>query len=159
MSFFILIVMNVFITKCIGNNFKGAYERIDKCSASLHSHQQMWHFQASSTFVSSLPFFSFSFCFGFSWFFFFLVFSGPHPGHMKVPGLGVTLKLQLPAYSTATAMWDPSCICHLHHSSRQRRVLNPLSGVRSRTRVLMDATRVCYCYATTGTLNSPFFHC
>ena len=30
----------------------------------------------------------------------------------------------------ATAMWDPSHICDLHHSSQSRRVLNPLSEVR-----------------------------
>ena len=29
--------------------------------------------------------------------------------------------------------WDPSCICNLHHSSRQRRILNPLSEARDGT--------------------------
>ena len=48
---------------------------------------------------------------------------------MEVPGLGVELELQLPAYTTAaaTAMRDLSRICDPHHSSRQRRVLNPVS--------------------------------
>ena len=32
---------------------------------------------------------------------------GLHPGHMEVPRLGVKLELQLPAYTTATAMQDP----------------------------------------------------
>ena len=33
--------------------------------------------------------------------------------HMEVPRLGVTLELQLPAYTTAVATLDPSCICIL----------------------------------------------
>ena len=40
--------------------------------------------------------------------FLFLVFLGPYPWHMEVPRLGVKLELQLPAYTTATATWDPS---------------------------------------------------
>ena len=42
----------------------------------------------------------------FSWLFF--VFLGPHPWHMEVPRLEVELELQLPAYTTATAMPDLS---------------------------------------------------
>ena len=33
-------------------------------------------------------------------------------------------QLQLLAYTTTTAMWDPSCICKLHHSSRQCQILS-----------------------------------
>ena len=58
------------------------------------------------------------------------VFLGPHLGHMKVPRLRVELELQPTAYATATATQDPSCICDLHHSSRQRRIRNPLSEAR-----------------------------
>ena len=50
---------------------------------------------------------------------YFFVFLGPHPRHMKVTRLGVKLELQPQAYTTATATQDPSCICNLHHSSRQ----------------------------------------
>ena len=39
--------------------------------------------------------------------FFFFVFLGPHPQHVEVPRLGVKLELQLPAYTTGTAMRDP----------------------------------------------------
>ena len=46
---------------------------------------------------------------------------------MEVPRLRVEWELQLPAYTTATATEDPSCICDLHPSSWQRRILNPLS--------------------------------
>ena len=35
-------------------------------------------------------------------------FWGPHLLHMKVPGLGVELELQLPACTTATVMLDPT---------------------------------------------------
>ena len=42
---------------------------------------------------------------------------------MEVPRLGVESELQLLAYTTATAMLDLSCVCDLHHSSQQCRVL------------------------------------
>ena len=45
---------------------------------------------------------------------------------MKVPSLGIRLELQLPAYTTATAMPDPSLVCNLH-SSQQHWIINPLS--------------------------------
>ena len=41
----------------------------------------------------------------------FFVFLGSYLWHMEVPGLGVKLEVQLPAYTTATAIPDPSCIC------------------------------------------------
>ena len=47
--------------------------------------------------------------------------------------LGVELKLQLPAYATATATLDPSCICNLHHSLQQSRI-----QVRDGTCILRD---------------------
>ena len=52
------------------------------------------------------------------------------------------LELQLPAYATATAIWDPSHVCNLHHSSRQCWFLNPLTKARDRTRILMDTSWV-----------------
>ena len=51
----------------------------------------------------------------------FFWFLGPHLRHMEVPSLGVESELQPPAYTTATARWDLSLICDLHHSSRQPR--------------------------------------
>ena len=50
--------------------------------------------------------------------------------------------LQLLAYATATTMQDPSHVCDLHHSSRQRRILSPLSEARDGNCVLMDASQV-----------------
>ena len=49
---------------------------------------------------------------------------------MGVPGLGLESELQLLAYTTATAMQDPSRTCNLHCSLRQRWILNPLNEVR-----------------------------
>ena len=54
---------------------------------------------------------------------------------MEVSRLGVKSELQLPAYTTVTGMWDPSCICDLHSSSHQ--ILDPLSGARAWTCMLM----------------------
>ena len=55
-----------------------------------------------------------------------LFFLGLPLGHMKAPSLGVELELQLPAYTTATAIPDPSCVCDLHHSW----ILNPPSRAK-----------------------------
>ena len=47
-------------------------------------------------------------------YFFIFCFLGPHPRHVKVSRLvGVESELQLPAYTTATAMWDPKNVCDL----------------------------------------------
>ena len=61
---------------------------------------------------------------------------------MEVPRLGVELELQLPAYTTATAMWDPSHRCGIHHSSQQCQILNPLSKAKDQTFILMDTGQV-----------------
>ena len=52
--------------------------------------------------------------------------------------------------TTATATRDPSCICDLHRSSLQGRILNPLSEARDRTRVLMDISEVHHRRVTRG---------
>ena len=49
---------------------------------------------------------------------------------MEIFRLGFESELQLLPYATATAMQDPSCVCHLHHSSWQCQILNPLSKAR-----------------------------
>ena len=63
--------------------------------------------------------------------------------------LGVQSELQLPAYATATAMPDLSRICDLCHSSSQWQILDPLSGARDRTCILMDTSWVHF-HQTTG---------
>ena len=79
---------------------------------------------------------------------FFFCFLGLYPWHMEIPRLGVELELQLPAYTTATAMPDLSCICELHHSSQQCQILNPLSEARDQTHNLMVPSWICFCCAT-----------
>ena len=46
----------------------------------------------------------------------------------------------VPFYTTATS--DPSCVCDLHHSSQQSRILNPLSEAKNRTCNLMVPSRI-----------------
>ena len=57
---------------------------------------------------------------------------------------GVESELHLLAYTTATVMQDPSCVCDLRHSSGQCWILNPLSEARDRTLILIDASEFRY---------------
>ena len=61
---------------------------------------------------------------------------------MEVPSLGVELELQLPVYTTVTATSDLSCVCDLHHRSRQRQILNPLSEAGDWTCHLVVPSRI-----------------
>ena len=58
---------------------------------------------------------------------FLLMLFGATPVTLEVPRLRARLELQLPAYAMAiaTATWDPSHVCDLHHSSWQYQILNP----------------------------------
>ena len=62
--------------------------------------------------------------------------------HMEVSRLGVELELWLLAYTTVTVTQNLSLACNLYHSSRQRRILNPLSKAGDRTRDLMVPSRI-----------------
>ena len=87
-----------------------------------------------------------------SLFFFFFGFLGLNLQHMEVPRLGVESELPLPAYTTATATAvPPSCVCDLHDSSWQHRILNPQSEARDRIRILIDTSRIHFCCATVRT--------
>ena len=59
---------------------------------------------------------------------------------MEVLGLEVKLELQLPAYTTGIATPDLSRVCGLHHSSRQCRILKPLSKARDQIYILTETT-------------------
>ena len=85
------------------------------------------------------------FCFGL------FVFLGLHLQHTEVPRLGVKSELWPPAYTTATATWDLSCVCKLHHSSQQRRILNPLNKARDWICILMDVVGFINCWTTAET--------
>ena len=54
----------------------------------------------------------------------FFVFLGPHLWHMEVPRPGVELELQLPAYTTATAMPDLTKL-HLQPTPQLMVMLDP----------------------------------
>ena len=64
---------------------------------------------------------------------------------MKVPRLGDELELQPLAYTTATAMPDPSLVFDLRHSSEQCWIFNPLREARDRSCVLMDTSQIHFC--------------
>ena len=68
---------------------------------------------------------------------------------MEVPRLGVQSELQLLIYTTATS--GPSRICDLHHSSRQRWILNPLSEAWDQTCNLTVPSWICFRCAMMGT--------
>ena len=65
----------------------------------------------------------------------FIFFLGLLLRHVEVPRLGVEVELQLPAYTTATAMPDLSQMCDLGHQ-----ILNPLSKARDQTLILLETT-------------------
>ena len=85
---------------------------------------------------------------------FYIYLLGLHLQHMEFPRLGVESELQLPAYTTASATSDLSCVCDLYHSSWQSQILNLLSENRDWTFILMDASQIRFCWAMT---ESPFF--
>ena len=51
----------------------------------------------------------------------------------------------------APAMPDPSRICDVHHSTRQRWILNELSEARDQTCILVDTSQICFHWAIMGT--------
>ena len=95
-----------------------------------------------------------------SLFFLFFCFLWLHPQHMEVPRLRVKSELQLPAYATTTARPYLSCVCNLHrsHSSRQCRILNPLSEARGWTHNLKVPSQIHFWCTMTGT-PITFFDC
>ena len=70
---------------------------------------------------------------------------------MEVPRLGVQSKLQLPAYTSATAMQNLSRVCDLPHSSQQCQVLNPPSEDWDQSHNIMVPRRIRFCCAVIGT--------
>ena len=61
---------------------------------------------------------------------------------LKFPDGGVKSELQLLAYTTATAMWDPNHVCNLHRGSQHHCILNPLSEAKDQTCILMDNNQI-----------------
>ena len=71
--------------------------------------------------------------------------------HMEISRLAVEWELQLPDYTTATAMPDLSHICDLHHSSWQHQILNPLIKLRDQTHNLMVPSQIRFHCTSMGT--------
>jgi len=89
--------------------------------------------------------------------FYFICLLGLYPGPMEVLRLEVKLELQLPAYTTATATQDWSHIFDLHHSLRQRQILNHWArpGIEPTSSWML--VRFVNCWVTTGTLQHGIF--
>ena len=89
--------------------------------------------------------------------FLFFCFLGLHLQHLEVPGLGVESKLQLPAYTTATSMQDPSLIFDLHTTVHgNARSLTHWARPGIKPCVLMDTVGFLTHWATMGILTSLF---
>ena len=87
-----------------------------------------------------------------TWFWFKKKFClGLHLQHMKVPKPGV--------YATTTAIPDVRCICGLHHSLWQHRILNPLSEAENWTCILMDTGQIRFHRVTMEWLPLTCFYC
>ena len=137
--------------KFLGEGLKLHHSSHQSCYSDNARSSTFWATRNSKCFILKVVGFFFLFCFLFL--FVFLVFCPfrAHPQHMEVPRLGVESEVFLPAYTTATAMPDPSHICDLHCSPWQRQILNPLSKARDRTCILMVPSRVCFHCSMTGT--------
>ena len=83
------------------------------------------------------PLFSFSF-----FFFFFCLFAISLAAPVAYGDSQARGRIGAVAYSRATATRDPSRVFNLHHSSRPRQIVNPLSKVRDRTHNLMVLSRI-----------------
>ena len=66
------------------------------------------------------------------------------------------IRARLRAYATTTAMWDPSHLCNLHHSSQQCWIPDPLSKARDWTHILMGTSWIHFHWATVGTSPTDF---
>ena len=82
---------------------------------------------------------------------FYFTFFRAQVQHIEVPRLGVELELQLLAYPTATAMWDPSLISNLHHSLWNAGSLTHWARPGIKPASSWRLSQVRYCWGTTGT--------
>ena len=73
---------------------------------------------------------------------------------MEVPRLGIEYEPQLPAYTTATAMLDPSHIHDLYRSLKQCWIFNPQIKARDQTPILIDTSQVLNTLSHNGNSNT-----
>ena len=85
----------------------------------------------------------------FFFFFFFFLFRTAPAAYINYQARGRTRAVAAGVRHSHSNTWD------LHHSSRQRWILNPLSKARDWTCILLDTSWVCYHWVTTGTLRPP----
>ena len=113
--FLLHLEFSLYLSLCFLNyDLCGSFEFIsfrtfcDSCTWISVSMFRVGKFSVIILLLSFVLFFGvFSFCFVL------FVFLGPHLRHMEVPRLGVWLELLLPAYATASATPNPSCVCDL----------------------------------------------
>ena len=91
-------------------------------------------------------------------FFFFFVLLGLHWWHVEVPRVGAESELQLPAYTTTTAIPDLSCISDLHCNLWQRPIHYPLREAREWTRIPVDTSQVLNPLSWVRTQREPPLH-
>ena len=84
-------------------------------------------------------------------FFLLLLFLGMHPWHMEIPRLGGRTGATAASLHHTHGNTDLSSVGGLHHSSRQRQILHPLSRARDWTRNLMGTSQIRFRCATMGT--------
>ena len=71
-------------------------------------------------------------------------------------GTRLRVESELLVYTTGTATPDPSSICDVHCSSRQRQIPNPLREARDQTCTLVDTSEILFHCATTETPSKSF---
>ena len=102
-----------------------------------------------TTWLLAMICFKFLSGFGFFFFFFFLFRATLVAyGNSQAPG---QIRAAAACLHHSPVTWDPSSICGLQHSSRQCRILNPLSEAKDWTQILLDTSRVHFRWATAGT--------
>ena len=52
--------------------------------------------------------------------------------------------------------WIQAVVTGLHHSSQQCQILNLLSEARDQTCIVMDASQICFHWATMGTSKTEY---
>ena len=123
------------------NELQGTGRKKLQCFSNWRGWRTWWMHGWLYTYLTAFPIYSF----------FFFFFLGPHLWHMEVPRLGVKLELQLPAYTTATASWDPSSAATYTTAHSNSGSLTHWTKPGTTTSWIL--VRVLYCWAAVGTVH------